>query len=317
MDTVAITPPLQQWSLHCPQIPFKNRYGFYSAFREMNPALHYDTANEEWIVLVRGVNYEKLSNGTYALFASPAHSVYWIGHGKTLESLDFKELQWEYKLPTYGSYWNGIEDARFLDRRRILVTVPQLDSRGQPTMFCCTLDESLSRLENFQRCEPSEKAEKNWMPMPGGTHVLYSVCPLQFKPYDTGEGMFIVPLTSQQKELLEGFHGSTNGILWKTGDGQEGQLYLIHKTIEVERGAHTASGDSPKRVVHRWLYLGTDGKVQVSQLFVFFTHSYIEFPCSLVRLSATADKKGYDVYVSLGVNDMHALILRVQPPFFS
>jgi hypothetical protein len=309
MDTIAVSPPLQQWSLHCPQIPFKNRYGFYSAFHEMNPAIYFDTTNNEWIVLVRGVNYEKLSNGTYALFASPAHSVYWIAHGLSLDKLKFDELKWDYKLPTFGSYWNGIEDARFLDRRRILVTVPQLDSRGQPTIFCATISESLTNLENFQRCEPSEKVEKNWMPMPGGTHVIYNVCPLQFKPFDSDDEMFTVPLSDSQRELLEGFHGSTNGILWSTSQGLQGQLYLVHKTVEIERNEHTSSGEQPKRVVHRWLFLGADGNVLVSQLFVFFQHSYIEFPCSLV-------KKESDVFVSLGVNDMHAMILRVQPPTF-
>lgn len=309
MNSIACTPPIQQWSIHCPQIPFKNRYGFYSAFREMNPAMFYDREKEEWIVLVRGVNYEKQSNNTYALLASPAHSVYWIAHGPSLEKLTFTELQWDYGLPTYGSYWNGIEDARFLDSRRILVTVPQLDSRGQPTIFHASLNDSLTKLTNFQRCEPSERVEKNWMPMPGGTHVIYTVCPLQFKPYDTEKDMFTVPLNSSQKELLEGFHGSTNGVLWKTGDGLDGQLYLIHKTIETERGPHTSSGDPPKRVVHRWLFLGVKGEILVSQLFTFFQHSYIEFPCSLV-------KKENQVFVSLGVNDSHAIICQVQAPLF-
>ncbi len=308
MDTIAFTPPIHQWSLHCPQIPFKNRFGFYSAFREMNPAMFYDIEKEEWIVLVRGVNYEKLSNNTYTLFHNPAHSVYWIANGPSLDSLTFRELQWDYGLPTYGSYWNGIEDARFIDKKRILVTVPQLDKRGQPTIFHATLDDSLTKLSNFQRCEPSEKVEKNWMPMPGGTHVVYNVCPLQFKPYDTEKDMFTIPLTEKQQELLEGFHGSTNGILWTTGDGKEGQLYLIHKTMESEKGPHT--GDSPKRVVHRWFFLGVKGEVLVSQLFTFFKHSYIEFPCSLV-------KKQNEVYVSLGVNDMSAVICHVKPPFFS
>ncbi len=309
MDTIAVTPPLQQWSLHCPQIPFKNRYGFYSAFREMNPAMYYDTDKGEWIVLVRGVNYEKLSNGTYALFASPAHSVYWIAHGPTLEHLQFKELQWFYGLPTYGSYWNGIEDARLLDSRTVLVTVPQLDPGGKPTMFSAQLNDALTHLSVFKRLEPSEGPEKNWMPMPGGQSVLYSVCPLRCKPLELKD-FVTIPLTPQLEALLNGFHGSTNGIPWTAGERQ-GQLYLIHKTVHTTRNEHTQQGDEPKRVVHRWLFLGIDGHVMVSQTFVFFTHSYIEFPCSLVQ------QHNKDIYVSLGLNDMHALILRVQAPSFS
>jgi hypothetical protein len=86
---------------------------------------------------------------------------------------------------------------------------------------------------------------------------------------------------------LEGYHGSTNGIVYM-GDYR---LFLVHVNRE--------------RTYHRWLLFHPSKKtVEVSDEFVFFQHSYIEFPLSLCD-------HGETLYVSLGVNDEAGYILEI------
>lgn len=287
MTTIPIKTPTKIWPLLCPQIPFKDRFGTHNPFLEMNPAAIYDYEKQEWIVIVRGVNYRKLINKTFTLYFTPTHSVYWIAHGSDLDKLVFTELKYSYgNLPQYASYWNGIEDARFIDPKTIIVTVPQLAEGGQPTMFKCDLIDNL-RLENFRKLEPSGKPEKNWMPFTNNK-VIYDVCPFIIKDLESHMGEMI-ELTPELKEKLHGYHGSTNGVQWQVPNQY---LFLIHKTEE-------------ERMVNRWLLLDLDRKdLKVSEPFCFFQHSYIEFPCSL---SYYKNK----LIVGMGVNDDHAFLVEV------
>ena len=281
-----IKTPTRIWPLLCPQIPFKDRYGNYSPFLEMNPAAIYDETIQEWIVIVRGVNYRKLINKSFTLYHHPAHSVYWIAHGPDLDKLVFTELKYSYgNLPQYPSYWNGIEDARFVDPKTIIVTVPQLSEGGKPTRFKCDLID-LARLENFRRLEPSSKPEKNWMPF-SNNKVVYDVCPFVVKDLYTAEAQ-LFQLPPDTEELLKGYHGSTNGIQWQLPNQY---LFLIHKMED--------------KMVNRWIVLNLDTKeIKVSNPFCFFHHSYIEFPCSL-----TYHKN--KLIVGMGVNDDKAFLVEV------
>jgi hypothetical protein len=285
MTTIPIKTPTRIWPLLCPQITFKDRYGNYTPFLEMNPAHIYDEESKEWIVIVRGVNYRKCANKEFTLYFHPTHSLYWIAHGPDLDNLIFTEMKYSYgNLPQYPSYWNGIEDARFVDPKTILVTVPQLSSNGQPTMFKCELIEK-NRLENFQKLEPCAKPEKNWMPFQ--KKVIYDVSPFIIKELDSPLSEKI-ELPSELEKMLEGYHGSTNGVQWQLPNQY---LFLIHKM--------------ETKMVNRWLFFNTETKnVQVSEPFCFFHHSYIEFPCSL-----TYHKN--KLIVGMGVNDDKAFLVEV------
>jgi hypothetical protein len=252
----------------------------------MNPAAIFDEEAKEWIVIVRGVNYRKCENKPFTLYVSPTHSVYWIAHGPDLDSLVFTEMKYHYgNLPQYASYWNGIEDARFVDPKTILVTVPQLAPGGQPTMFKCELIEK-NRLENFQKLEPSSKPEKNWMPL-NKNKVIYDVSPFIIKDLDSPLAENI-ELPADTEEMLKGYHGSTNGVQWQLPNHY---LFLIHKM--------------ETKMVNRWLLLDNETKnVKVSEPFYFFHHSYIEFPCSL-----TYHKN--KLIVGMGVNDDKAFLIEV------
>jgi hypothetical protein len=281
-----IKTPTRIWPLLCPQIPFKDRFGNYSPFMEMNPAAIFDHQSQEWIVIVRGVNYRKLVNKSFTLYHHPAHSIYWIAHGPDLDRLVFTELKYHFgNLPQYASYWNGIEDARFVDPKTIIVTVPQLAPGGQPTMFKCDLID-LARLENFRRLEPSSKPEKNWMPF-SNNKVVYDVCPFVVKELDTNEA-HLFQLPDDIEKMLKGYHGSTNGVQWQLPNQY---LFLIHKMED--------------KMVNRWIVLNLDTKeIKVSNPFCFFHHSYIEFPCSL-----TYHKN--NLIVGMGVNDDKAFLVEV------
>jgi hypothetical protein len=282
---------LNTYPLICPQIVFKDRFQSQNAFLEMNPAIWYDEQTELWTVLVRGVNYRKFSNSSFTMYHSPAHSVYWIGEGKDLNTLEFQELKYDYgNLKWYSSYWNGVEDIRFINREYVIACVPQLNPGGGPALFKARINREASLLQNFQPLAPCEKPEKNWLPFPDNKEiVLYSCSPLCIKALET-DSIQELPITSSVAKGLEGYHGSTNGVLVN-----HTYLFLVHK--------NNVDG----RTVHRWLWISQNYLiVRVSDPFTFFKHSYIEFPCGLVYKDKT-------LYVSLGVNDDKAYILRIEP----
>jgi hypothetical protein len=288
---------LNTYPLICPQITFKDRFGNQNAFIEMNPAIWYDEATELWTVLVRGVNYRKFIKSSFTMYHNPSHSVYWIAQGKDLNNLEFRELKYEYgSLPRYGTYWNGVEDIRFLDRNTIIACVPQLNPGGSPALFKAVINRQDSSdhalLHSFQPLEPHVRPEKNWLPFPGGHVVLYSCSPLAIKALET-DTIQEIPCSPNVQEELKGYHGSTNGV--KLGSEW---LFLVHKN----------NHDNGGRTVHRWLWISEDFlNIRVSDPFTFFNHSYIEFPCGLVYKDNT-------LYVSLGVNDDKAYILHIASP---
>ena len=198
-----------------------------------------------------------------------------------LDEFTLKDIIYEYNRQTYGTYWLGPEDIRFLSKSTILATVPECNPRGQPSIFKATLLDTL--LCDFSPCLP-DGTEKNWMPfydLSGNAKVVYSIYPFKIKDVDT-ENFIELPSGA---ELCE-YHGSTNGIKY----GSE-RLFLIHLNKE--------------QTLHRWLRLHLEnGAISVSQPFVFFEHSYIEFPVSLA-------KWGNRLFVSLGVNDYMSFILEV------
>ena len=93
---------------------------------EMNPSLFID---EKGIVqiLVRCVNYKKLPEKQFTLYQSKSNSIYYNITGNIrdsdkldIETFDYKILEYEYNLPTFPSYWSGLEDIRFIDANNVL-----------------------------------------------------------------------------------------------------------------------------------------------------------------------------------------------------
>ncbi len=224
---------INAYPIICPQIRFKDRFGNLSTFAEMNPAIHFNTETNEWCVLVRGVNYRRLADSTFVMLHHPSHSLYWIGRGPNLRDIRFKELNVNFHpSPTYGSYWNGIEDLRFVACDMVTAVVPQLSPDGKPRLFKAHLLHD--SIQSFQLMEPSKGIEKNWMPF-GSWSVVYKVCPFIVKNLDEDEQEEI-PLTQVQRQVLDGYHGSTNGV--KINDAY---LFLAHKNFQ------------QGRTIHRWI----------------------------------------------------------------
>jgi hypothetical protein len=207
----------------------------------------------------------------------------------TLETCTVSPLQYGYERPTYPTYWTGPEDIRFIDSSTVAVNVPECHPSGQPCLFTATLDSQRHVLKQFTPCLPHTSPEKNWMPFQtdgGKSRVIYSVSPLILKEIQTDEKEIIL-LSNNLQTILEGYHGSTNGITLASGE----RLCLIHKNSE--------------RTVHRWLrFHPTTKKVAVSPPFTFFKHSYIEFPCSVSEWN-------HSYWIGLGVNDDQAMLVEV------
>ncbi len=277
-----VFPKKQIFPIILPTPVFKSRFGISKNFVEMNPSLYIDT-NGNTQILVRCVDYTKYRGNNFTLYNPKSNSLYYKLTGKITENLSLdsfrvEEVTVDYNLPKHTTYWIGLEDIRFIDASNILVTVPELNESGLPCIFRAVLNGST--ISSFVKCEPS-KTEKNWMPFLD--KVLYSVHPFQIKSIDTND---ITEINLPNNYVLEGYHGSSNGIPYLNGI-----LFLIHKNEDV--------------VKHRWILFNPAlNKVKVSEPFVFFSHSFIEFSCSIARYQD-------HIYVSLGVNDDKAFILKV------
>lgn len=275
--------------LPCKQ--FTDNLGKANAFIDMNPSMSVD-ANGNCTVLVRSVNYRKFPDKQFSLYQNQSNSVYTILRGKIAESLNLEtfkmqQLQYQYGLPTYPTYWKGLEDIRFVDPHTVLATIPECNPRGNPSIFRAILQGAI--LHSFSPCKPDE-VEKNWMPF-ANEKVIYSLNPLKIKNIET-EYFETLEISDVLKTNLENYHGSTNGIPYEGG-----YLFLIHVNKE--------------RTYHRWFWLNlADKSVKVSEPFVFFSHSYIEFPCSLCMYKNR-------IFVSLGINDDKAAILELDPAHIS
>jgi len=263
-----------------PKQQYKDRFGEPNAFVDMNPSM-FIRPDGKVTLLVRRVNYRKYADKQFSLGSYPSQSKYLVATGNVadLTRWHVEPLRIQYGTMTYPTYWSGPEDIRFITENQVLATIPECNPSGQPAMFEASLEGS--QMHSVRPCHPREM-EKNWMPYTEN-RVVYSLSPFCVK------GILEPELETVECNLpeLEGYHGSTNGVPYR-GDHR---LFLVHINRE--------------RTYHRWLLFDPSKKtVKVSDEFVFFQHSYIEFPLSLCE-------HGGKLYVSLGVNDEAAYILEI------
>lgn len=275
-------PTLTAQPLFVPQRQFVDAYGNPNAYIPMNPSMY--IKDGQVTVLVRCINYRKYKDKQFTLYEKP-HSIsrYFCLRGfigKKIEFVSTEECKVETSLPSYPTYWKGLEDIRFVTGDQILTTVPEYTPSGNPTIFRASL--TGSTVHSFEQCEPNQ-VEKNWMPYmhEGEAHVVYSVNPFCVKGVKDDTRRII-----SEDPVLQGWHGSTNGIPWNGG-----VLFLIHVNRDVS--------------YHRWLLFDPGaGSVKYSEEFTFFKNTYIEFPCSLCVWEGR-------VFVSMGVNDDSAFLVEV------
>uniref|UniRef100_A0A6C0I0X2 Uncharacterized protein n=1 Tax=viral metagenome TaxID=1070528 RepID=A0A6C0I0X2_9ZZZZ len=299
-----------------PPICLIDKYNKYGSYHEMNPSL-YINPNGHVTILIRCVNYEKTvfspkynsiicpSGYISSLYENKSNSIYYILNGTLTENdkLDIEDydcnlLSVNYNLPTYNTYWTGIEDIRFCDNGKILATVPELNIQGNPSIFSAELSGNL--VSNFVNYKPNNM-EKNWMPYldkDGKFKVIYSVSPFIIKSIeeveraaDDDSNLIEINIDEELREKVDGYHGSTNGIngINFIALGEDERLFLIHK------GAKT----------HRWMIFNIQSNcITVSKEFSFFTHTYIEFICSLSHFNGR-------YFISIGINDKKAFIIEI------
>jgi len=273
-----------------PKLCFADKYNDINSYVEMNPSMHIDE-NGNTQILVRCVNYKKYSLREYILYGSISHSIYYTLEGKIndsnkvdIENFDYTLLEYDYNLPIYPCFWKGLEDIRYIDKNTILVNVPELDQCGKPSIFKAEIHNN--RVQNFISCKPNNNVEKNWMPYISENinKVIYSLHPFIIKSIDDDD-FEEIEVSENIKNELEGFHGSTNGIELNKYE----RLFLIHINKE--------------KTLHRWLLFHTSSKnVVISEEFVFFKNTCIEFNCSL-------NKYNDRIFITIGVNDCKAFII--------
>jgi hypothetical protein len=272
-----------------PQICFTDKYNNINSYVEMNPSLFIEE-NGNVIILVRCVNYKKVKEKQFTLYDSFSNSIYYAVYGKIknsekfdIENFEFKLLEFKYNLPTFPTYWAGLEDIRFITSNTILLNVPQLNECGNPSIFKAELNNNM--VTNFVSCKP-DKLEKNWMPYYDNDDfkVIYSLNPFIIKSIECDD-FEEINISEEIKNKLHCYHGSTNGIILNKYE----RLFLIHINRNITS--------------HRWLLFNIKTKtVLISDEFVFFKNSYIEFTCSL-------SKYNNRIFITIGVNDDKAYII--------
>lgn len=279
-------PPIKHraYPLIFPKAQYKDRFGEANAFVDMNPSM-FIRADGQVTVLVRRVNYRKYADKQFSIGSYPSQSKYLVATGKVadLGQWTLAPLRVEYGMMTYPTYWNGPEDIRFIAENQVLTTIPECNPSGNPAIFRAQLEGPV--MKSVKPCYPNE-TEKNWMPYTdnaGRFKAIYSLRPFRIKDIEAGD----LETVNCDLPELEGYHGSTNGVPYKDTK----RLFLVHINRE--------------RTYHRWLLFGpSDQSVHISEEFVFFQHTYIEFPLSLCA-------HGGKLYVSMGVNDEAAYILEL------
>jgi len=290
---IMIFPKLHIYPIILPLIRFKDLHNQLNAYFQMNPSMNIDE-NGNVIILVRNVDYQIFSDNDFIVYNHPCDSVYFSMRGKITpnEPLDIEKfvvepIIYDYQMPKYSTYWSGMEDIRFIHSTSLLAIIPECNKGGKPSIFKGTLTEN--KIHSFKDCYPNVK-EKNWMPFidkHGDECVIYSLNPFIIKSVDNDDGVVIL-LDDLILNNLKDYHGSTNGIEYKEND----RLFLIH----VKKN---------KKIYHRWLlYDILHQTIKISREFLFFAHSYIEFPVSLSIFHGK-------IFVSLGVNDNKAFIIEV------
>lgn len=285
--------------LLCRQTIFKNKHQEWDAYVSTNPAVF--ISGRQITILVRHVNYRKFSDKTFALSMPKSNSKYSILSGilnidsdgeKVLntEQLESRDIICNYNCPTYDTYWTGPEDIRFIDEKRLMVTIPECNSNGQPCLFLANLDIKNATINIIQKLEPSQ-VEKNWMSFPpNGKNpitVIYSLEPFIIKSLEIDDKKTIESMPNI-RFILSKYHGSSNGI--KISNTK--YLFLIH--------------EYDLKTWHRWFIFDTESKqIQISDAFTFFQYSYIEFTCSLAQFNSSS------VIVSLGVNDQQSYLVEI------
>jgi predicted GH43/DUF377 family glycosyl hydrolase len=289
---MSIFPKKYVYPLITPQKIFRDNFNNANAYVDMNPTLNI-TSDGDVTILVRKVNYLKFSNQDFTLYDSLySYSIYSMITCKMnsnsqidLDNADYKEVEYKFNIPTYYAYWKGLEDIRFVNNNKIIAIIPECNSAGNPSIFSAELNNNI--IESFIPCKP-DIIEKNWMPFidkEGNEKVIYKLSPFTIKSLYT-EDFETISLPTHIEEALNGYHGSTNGVKYRNS-----LLFLIHINKE--------------RTYHRWLLLNSEtNQVNLSQEFIFFQKSYIEFPCSLCNYKD-------HIFISLGVNDNKAFLLEL------
>ncbi len=292
---MSVFPKIYITPLFVPQKKFHDMYGKPNAYLETNPSIYIQETGEssEVTILVRCVNYRKFNDKSFTLYQPKSNSSYFVARGRlgafdylSLDNFKIEEVEVNYGLPKYNTYWTGPEDIRFLTANSIITTIPECNPKGQPSIFEATLEGN--KIFNCRPLEPMENPEKNWMPFGNPAKIIYSVCPFTIKDL-CGNSIKNIELSEEHQDLLKGYHGSTNGISYKS---PYEFLFLVHINKD--------------KTYHRWLLWNSEtNSIRISEEFIFFRDTYIEFTCSL------ATTRGGRIFVSCGINDDKAFILEL------
>jgi hypothetical protein len=278
-----------------PQRKITDRFNNPNAYIEMNPSMFITDAGDVTI-LVRNINYRKFYDKSFVIFDNISNSLYsiikckiWDKVPLNLENSECSLIKYYNNLPIYNTYWKGLEDIRFINATSILAIIPECNKDGNPCIFRATINVDEQMIHSFKPCFPN-KIEKNWMPYNEKNaveKVVYKLNPFTIKSIDH-DNTEVINTSLEQKEVLRNYNGSTNGIPYNGA-----QLFLIHTNKE--------------KSYHRWLLFNTEtSEIIISNEFVFFNHSYIEFPCSLCKYNER-------IFVSIGINDDKAFIIEIEP----
>ena len=276
---------------------YNDKHNDCNSLYDMNPSMHIDS-NGDVQILIRSVNYRKFYHKIFTMYENYSKSFYTLLTGKinnnellNLDNFEVKDILYDYLIPTYPTFWKGLEDIRFINANTILAIIPECNECGNPSIFRATLENNV--IHSFISCKPNV-IEKNWMPYTDDNRnemVIYSLNPFKLKRIDD-EIFTDITFSEEITKQLENYHGSTNGVNIPLNNSDGTLLFLIHKNAN--------------KTYHRWLLFNCKtNEIKLSEEFHFFKYSYIEFPVSLAIFNER-------IFISLGINDDKAFIIETK-----
>ncbi len=267
-------------------------------WRPLNPSIVAD--GKGFRVLVRAVNYERGSDGSYAIddlegvIRTRNFVVHHDEYGQRLSQYELIEPD----VPVrHLSPVRGLEDLRLFRWRDcwyVVGTARDLDASARCRMVLARLDGQ--HLADFVALDGHDAAvdEKNWMPFVRGDRLMfvYSCHPLVVLEWDPNQMVLREIVRSTTPTSLALLRGGAQG-LWVSND----DLLLI---------GHECRQSGHRRIyVHRFLMLNADFQLTaVSPPFSFQRYG--------VEFCAGMTTRGDDLLLSYGVEDRSARIMAVR-----
>nr|QBK92376.1 MAG: uncharacterized protein LCPAC401_00140 [Pithovirus LCPAC401] len=271
-------------------------------YNVMNPSIILD--DKGYRMILRSVNYLYF-NGNWVSqdgtdIINTVNYLLQLDSDFNIVSSDKIEVKADYKRGIINRKIRGHEDARlFKHDGNLWYTATTLDTNpnGLHAISLCKLEGNIVT-KLVPLLYKRGRVQKNWLPFSYNSkiHIIYGYAPLTILEVDenTGECKKLEGFRNYQGKY---FRGSAGPVKYKSPQGEDGYLIMIHNT------------NTDYRIYYqRFVWLDDKMIMRYASTAFYFKQSRgLEFPAGM-----TLSNDGKKVLVSLGVNDSEAWIASIE-----